>query len=294
MQRTFIIGDEWLYYKLYTGTKTADMVLTEIVGPVTEQLIQNGTIDKWFFIRYSDPKNHLRFRFHFKKTEQIATIIQTVNKFVRSFIDQNLIWKIQVDTYQREIERYGKNSIDIAENIFHYDSEMIIKMLEMIEGDEGEIIRWLFSLRAIDSLLDDFSFSIDQKKSLMDMLQLGFGKEFNKNTFLQRQLSKKFRKDRQAIDEVLNHKNDKKSEMLPLFELLKQKSLAINPYVKEILILKDSNKLQISIDDLMGSYIHMMMNRIFKSKQRLHEMVIYDFLYNFYRSEIARLECIDR
>ena len=39
---------------------------------------------------------------------------------------------------------------------------------------------------------------------------------------------------------------------------------------------------------LMGSYIHMLINRLFKSKQRLHEMVIYDFLFRYYKSEIAK------
>jgi len=38
----------------------------------------------------------------------------------------------------------------------------------------------------------------------------------------------------------------------------------------------------------MASYSHMMVNRLFKSKQRLHEMVLYDFLHRYYKSEIAR------
>ncbi len=34
----------------------------------------------------------------------------------------------------------------------------------------------------------------------------------------------------------------------------------------------------------------MTMNRIFKSKQRVHEMVIYDFLYRYYSSNIAKMK----
>jgi len=122
MQRTYIIGDEWLYMKLYSGTKTADTVLFEIVRPVTSQLLQEGIIDKWFYIRYSDPHNHLRLRFHYMNPDHISKIIQTINKPIKKYIEKNLIWKIQVDTYQREIERYGENSIHLAEKIFYYDS----------------------------------------------------------------------------------------------------------------------------------------------------------------------------
>ena len=30
---------------------------------------------------------------------------------------------------------------------------------------------------------------------------------------------------------------------------------------------------------LVASHIHMMVNRLFKSEQRLHELIIYDFLF---------------
>ncbi|WP_392348660.1 lantibiotic dehydratase C-terminal domain-containing protein [uncultured Polaribacter sp.] len=51
-QRTFVIGDKWLYYKIYCGVKTADMLLLEVIKPLTEQLIEEKIIDKWFFIGY--------------------------------------------------------------------------------------------------------------------------------------------------------------------------------------------------------------------------------------------------
>ena len=58
MKRTFILGEEWLYYKLYTGTKTADLLLADVIGPLCKTFIANGWIDKWFFIRYHDPESH--------------------------------------------------------------------------------------------------------------------------------------------------------------------------------------------------------------------------------------------
>ena len=63
-QRTFFIGSNWLYYKFYTGPKTADVVLTELVKPVGEKFIKQQKLDHWFFIRYADPQKHLRVRYH--------------------------------------------------------------------------------------------------------------------------------------------------------------------------------------------------------------------------------------
>jgi hypothetical protein len=45
---------------------------------------------------------------------------------------------------------------------------------------------------------------------------------------------------------------------------------------------------EIMLDDLLGSYIHMMMNRMFRTRQRLMEMVLYDFLFRTYKSALAK------
>lgn len=63
-QRNFNIGSEWLYYKFYCGVKTADKLLTEVIKPLTEELQTKQLIDKFFFIRYTDPDLHIRLRFH--------------------------------------------------------------------------------------------------------------------------------------------------------------------------------------------------------------------------------------
>ena len=46
-------------------------------------------------------------------------------------------------------------------------------------------------------------------------------------------------------------------------------------------ILRLSNK-EVPFDYILSSYIHMSINRLFRSKQRKNEMVIYDFLNKYY------------
>jgi thiopeptide-type bacteriocin biosynthesis protein len=288
LKRTFIVGDEWLYYKFYTGPKTADVILTEMIKPVTGELLSHQLIDYWFFIRYADPQLHTRVRFHLGDPQNIAPVIQAIRSYSTPYIEKNLVWKIQLDTYQREVERYGINSMDLSEKWFFYDSKMIVDMLSLIEGDEGERIRWLFALRAVDTMLDDFRFDLEPKFDLVTMLRENFGREHGMNHNLKEQMEQKFRKDRAVINELMDRNNDLVSEMLPLFQFLAQKSAAVQPIAEQILALNKSNRLGMPLNDLMGSYSHMMVNRLFKSKQRTHEMVLYDFLHRYYKSEIAR------
>jgi len=63
MVRKFIPGTEWLYLKIYTGVKTSDVLLEEAILPLVTCFLNNNLINKWFFIRYNDPKPHLRIRF---------------------------------------------------------------------------------------------------------------------------------------------------------------------------------------------------------------------------------------
>jgi hypothetical protein len=47
------------------------------------------------------------------------------------------------------------------------------------------------------------------------------------------------------------------------------------------------------LDDLLGSYIHMMINRIVACEPRMHEMIMYDFMFRYYQSAIARAKSSD-
>jgi len=287
VQRRFIIGDIWLYYKLYTGPKTADMVLTKIINPVAKELLENNFIKQWFFIRYKDPKHHLRVRFQSSNSEFISEIVNKFHEPFKNYIDQDLLWKVQLDTYQRELERYGKNTIELAEKQFFYDSTMISNFLSLIEGEEGEEIRWLFGLRAIENLLNVFQYTDEGKLNLLEILKTNFGNEFGMSRFLKKQLDVKYRSYREKISKfmVLTPKNN--PDFIPLLDLLDTNAKGIKSLATKILHYEKNKTLQMELNNLMNSYIHMLMNRLFKSNNRLNEMVCYDFLYRYYKSEWA-------
>jgi len=283
-KRNFSIGSEWVYYKLYTGHKTADLVLTEIIKPITEQLIAEGFIDRWFFIRYADPKHHIRVRFRSLDNQNLSKIITSLHQPLNYFMQQDLIWRIQLDTYQRELERYGKNTMELSERLFHYDSDSTVQFLDLIEGDEGEQLRWLHGLRSIDHLLDCFEYTIEEKLALMDSLKTGFGREFGMARPLKKQLDDKYRKERKKIEDFMIFTVETEPDYEPILDILEYKKQVLKPLAQQILAIKKRGELALELNSLMSSYIHMLMNRLFKSKNRLNEMVCYDFLYRYYRT----------
>lgn len=188
MKRTFIIGDEWIYYKLYCGKRTAEKVLIDTIRPLSERLIEKRIIDKWFFIRYSDPDFHLRIRFHCKKTDDLIQVISVLNHKIKSYMDDGLIWKIQTDTYQREVERYGLNTIEDAEFFFFIDSRTCLKVLNLVKSENTV---FMCTLRSIDNLLNIFGFSNQEKITFVHKNLSLFKTEFNSDKSLSKQLYKK-------------------------------------------------------------------------------------------------------
>lgn len=285
-KRSFIIGDKWLYYKIYTGTKTADYLLTQIIKPLTEDLLQKQIIDQWFFIRYADPDQHLRVRFHCAETQNIGKVIDQLYPLLNKYQQEELIWKIQTDTYHRELERYGKNAIQDAEKYFYYDSKMIVDFLNLIEGAEGEELRWLFGIKAIDRLLDDFGYDMHRKEQLLEALKRAFGTEFKVDKAVKLQLDKKFRTERQKINWVLNLDVQNSADYAPIMEVLNTKSMAMPTIVANIISKTPENNL----DNVIGSYTHMLMNRLFRSKNRMHEMVLYYLMHKTYKSHLGAIK----
>lgn len=281
-QRKFIFGSEWLYYKIYCGPKTCDKILLNIIKPFQEKLLGDNIISEWFFIRYADPDNHIRVRFKLNNLNNISLIARKMEKLLNPYLENNIVAKIQLDTYNRELERYGTKSIEFSERLFFNDSNFFTKFLAILEGDQDEELRWLTSLLSIEEILNDFKFSLNEKITLLNHLQESFLKEHNADSNLRKQLGNKYKIFKGKIAKLIQKENSSEKELI-VINLLAERSLNNRPIVNNILQLEKEKNLELSKFDLLSSYIHMLMNRHFRSKNRQHEMVIYNFLFKYYQ-----------
>jgi len=283
--RTFIPGSEWIYFKIYTGTKTADAILkNELYGYVNEML-KNDIIDKWFFIRYTDPDFHIRLRLHVKETRNFSDLFNRFFETLSPVIDAGLAWDIQCGTYQREMERYGANTISMIEDFFYIDSEYIIKLFGQLDKENPEQYRWELALVLIDSFLSAFSFELPQKLALLTTMNVSYKKEFGfTQVNAKKQLDNKYRTNRREIETTMLWKD----EVAVTIHTIQARRQAICPIAERLRSIEKCNDLQVPLTSLLISMIHMSMNRWFRTKNRLHELVIYDFMFRYYTSEIAK------
>lgn len=176
IKRSYLPGEDWLYYKIYCGKRTADQLLVEEIQPLVQELTQEERIDQWFYLRYSDPQPHLRLRFLSPNTEHRNYLQQRIPAALTSYFQKDLIWKVQMDTYNRELERYGTTTIELSEYVFSVNSQLCLNVLEHLTNDTHV---FLISLKVIDELLNSFGYTLDDKINLSKENFEAFKDEFN-------------------------------------------------------------------------------------------------------------------
>ncbi len=110
--------------------------------------------------------------------------------------------------------------------------------------------------------------------AFLERMQLQFKEEFQVKKGTNKQLNLKYKN----LESLLFETNTLKT----------LHDLPLKSQVSQLLKLKETQVLSVSIDSLLASFIHMTINRTFKSQQRLHEMMIYDFLTKKNKSKLAR------
>ena len=66
------------------------------------------------------------------------------------------------------------------------------------------------------------------------------------------------------------------------------RSAANAPILAELRAAEQRGALTLPVTELASSYIHMHVNRLIRSAQRAHELVLYDLLSRLYESKVAR------
>jgi len=292
VQRQFAPGSEWLYLNFYCGTAVADELLRELVRPVTSALLASGAVDRWFFIRYGDPDWHLRLRLHGDPRRLVGEALPLIERAAAERLASGRITRWTVDTYDREVERYGGPAgIELAENVFYHDSEAALALVEAYRGDAGLEARGRLALAGIDRLLDDLGFALEGKLRIMRQARDGMAAEFRADAGLTPQLSQKFRAERKGLEELL--RSDAAGDDDPLTAgkaILAERSRRLTAVMESLAEAETRGELTLSREELAPAFIHMFANRVLRSAQRAQELVLYDFLTRLYESQAARRE----
>ena len=283
----FTAGSEWLYIKIYSGYKSLDTILTDMIMPLITEFSNKGEIKQWFFVRYQDPESHLRIRFNTANSAVSYQLIKAIDKLVADYIENRIVQKLEYGTYFPEIEKYTAWGIDLCEYVFYIDSRTVLNIVNTIQFNKDEESRWLVAIKGVDVLLQDFNYSVEEKKELMDNCFMSFFKEFNGDKELMVQLNNKYRDKKIIINQLLIEQQNSLPEEINDF--IKKRSLYLSGVYAELLNrIEQQNADKIIINKLVNNFVHLYLNRLFVANHRLHELVVYHHLLRYYESVLAR------
>ncbi len=282
IQRKFFAGDEWLYFKIYCGIHTSDFLLIDSIETLVKELQENNLISIWFFVRYQDPNPHLRFRLRLINRDDVGDVISISNKYFRPFLEKDQVWKIQTDTYERELERYGINTITYVEEIFYSDSELVLEILNFTRK-ESEILEYV--LISVDRLLKVFGLCSKERNKFhqanfsayKERLGIKIGTFRVKANELQRKINISV-KDRSLGEHQLH----------PTFiqTHIARRDEKIISSAKEIILHSQKSNSDINLYELLHSVVHMFFNKAFNNQQVMYECLGYYILLKRGNSEL--------
>jgi class I lanthipeptide synthase len=287
VKRTFAPGSQWLYLKVYTGTASADRILTDTIGPVIGRLRQNGVIDEWFFLRYADPEHHLRVRLHGDPAALRDHALTALTDALSPYVEDSTVSKVALDTYHREVERYGgDDGIELAEQIHAADSDSVLNVLGMFEGEDVADARWKMCLYATDRLLADAGLDMQQRRDWAKAGAVGYRTEYPGAHNLDSGIGGRWRSERAELTALLDDTTDHPYESAR--QAFRQRSEQTAPLLAELADRGRRGLLTQQFDSLLHSFSHLNAIRLLRSAARTHELVLLSFLDRHYASQIAR------
>lgn len=285
--RSFAPGSEWLYVKLYAGDASLDVLLAEAVKPVADAALASGAAGKWFFLRYDDPSRHLRVRFEGEPARLLGEVLPALRERALSGSSAVRPWKVQLDTYEREIERYGgPSAIATVESIFHADSAAAAELCALTADDAGTHARWRLTLLGMQLLLEDFGFDLPVQSAFFKRARTAWSRDLFDAEALHRALGDRYRSLRSGIESLLA--GDPPPALAAGFGILARRSEVVRPLVSALRRIEDAGSCTRPLEEIAGDLLHMHVNRMLPSASREQEVVLYDFLERHARSALAR------
>lgn len=277
-KRCFLLGEEWVFLKIYLGSGTADLLISDQLGPFAASLVEEGIVSKWFFIRYHDAQGfHLRIRFEMVRRHFLQDILFRIRDLLCPLIQQRLVHTVMYDTYRRELERYGTISYDLIEEYFYEDSRCVSKILSLINQSDNPSLRWKSAITMINDTLDAYGMTIEEKKRFIVSNRDSFREEFNVNTSSQtRVFDKKYRESRKYVIDASKHQGFPQE----MNQIMEERKRAITGIF--IGIQTENSPVNIS------SLLHMTCNRLFAGFSRQCELTLYEYLSRHYASMQAQ------
>ena len=274
--------NNWTTLNLYINSTIENKLLTNQIKYLFCKLTEKKYIEPFFYIRYKDPRNHLRLRFKILENNQ-AEVISEINKLIKILRTLSLLNDISYTTYIPEINRYGGiKCYQLVEKVFQINSLISMNLIDMVD-------KKLCSLDKEDIFLIG-SYKMIQDMGITDEELLEYIKRYK----LDKKFNKLFRQKKDTISIFFNKDNINESffdshDFINLFSELDRGTKYYKEYWKVLSEQFNDNY----FDDFivkrycLNSVLHMFFNRLI-GIDRDTENVLMGFLEKLVYGKIQR------
>jgi thiopeptide-type bacteriocin biosynthesis protein len=213
-----------------------------------------------------------------------------VDQLAARALERGLAYDAQLGTYEREIERYGgPKGIVIAERLFHADSDAVVALLAMFErGAAGLDERWRIGALGSEALMRDLGLDDEARIAQARRIHAAFEVEFRADARLRKQVAARVRAEQASVAELVAATSADDHPLAPGIGVLAERSARIEPLAAELAELRAAGRLELPLEQLAGSCVHMWLDRLCRTENRFHEYVTYALLTRVLQARAAR------
>lgn len=119
-------GGAWSFLKLYAAYDRHDEIIAGPLRELVSDLRAYGMADRWFYMRYADPRPHLRLRFR----GDAAALLPAITAWAGTLVERGIAGDLSIATYEPEIARYGgTRTFDAIERFFEANSDVTAELI---------------------------------------------------------------------------------------------------------------------------------------------------------------------
>jgi thiopeptide-type bacteriocin biosynthesis domain len=213
-------------------------------------------------------------------------VLDKINAIISRLLSARIIHNVMIDSYHREFERYGEFAIEHVEDIFCVDSYAILNLIDITMNTCSDIEKFKLqsSIALIEEYFKVFNISLDDKMLILHGISDSMYKEFGFNEYNRKSLNTLYRQYKPLV--FSTYENHEDEQITLINNEIKKHHVKYKLSAEKIMNASKGSPL--FIQKSLPSYIHMTMNRLWADKNRMYELVIYDFLVRYYKSYIAR------
>lgn len=286
----FGLGSEWTFMKMYCGDNSQDDLITNELYPLIDQFEKCGLISAWHYLRFADPDPHLRLRVRAKTQGDVQALVSRLGLFGSQMIESSSISRYEFGFYSPEMERYGGSEcLPLCEHMFTQSSVLAAQSLEGVRAADDDR-KLLNACSTTEEFMKIVGLPLTYRRGLYDtMVNVGLRGD-NVDVDLRHRFGRRYRALRTEVEATLAVPDPSEVGTSNNSSRSGQEGAGIPPSTwEQIELLAHENRLVSSVGSILGSLIHLHLNRagLITTESELEALFC---LNRFHKRAVKRLE----